>query len=236
MLPKNKILRYLSVLLPAFFISSFAGAESGISSDQSTNVASDSITQSLPDSSNVIALESMGIIDSSTIGVFPDTVILEPILYNYSADTILTNVYRSENEKNLSFPSPTVALFKSVLFPGWGQYSNRRFIKMGIVMVVESYFIFRLVEDAREASKWRDRWREADNDILKIEYFNKYAGYRDDRNTNMWYTALVIFISMFDAYVDAHLRSFPDKVTKPEDITFKIDPGEQTRITLNYNF
>ena len=226
----------MSVLLSAFFISSIACAESGITGDESMIVPSDSTIQTLPDSSNINTLEPVEIADSSTVTVSGDTIVLEPILYNYSADTILTNSYRSENEKNVRFPSPPKALFKSLLFPGWGQYSNRRFIKMGIVVAVESYFIFRLVEDARQASRWRDRWQSADTDILKIEYFNKYATYRDDRNTNMWYTALVIFISIFDAYVDAHLRSFPDKITKPEDITFNIDPGEQTRITLNYHF
>ena len=62
--------------------------------------------------------------------------VLEPVLYRFGGDTLLSQAYLPENQSDQKFPSPTFALFKSVLFPGWGQYSKRRYFKAGIIFII----------------------------------------------------------------------------------------------------
>jgi len=165
----------------------------------------------------------------------PDTVIIDPDLYRSDESAELIDIYYRRDTTQTEKPSPTLTLFKSVLFPGWGQYSNRKYIKAGIVFVVESYFIYKAVDYGRKASDWRSKWKKAPDD-LKSEYFSKYTQYRDSRNTNLWYTALTIFLSMFDAYVDAHLREFPEDIADREKVSLDIAGGEQMRVAVNYRF
>ena len=53
------------------------------------------------------------------------------------------------------------------------------------------------------------------NPQLKTSEFNQYQYHKDNRNLFLWWTAGVIFISMWDAYADAHLSSF-EKEEKQE--------------------
>jgi hypothetical protein len=186
----------------------------------------------LADSTHPLTIPDTTFVPSSAVG--SDTVTLEPNLYHPDADTILINAYRSDATPR-RFPSPTLTMFKSVAFPGWGQYTNRKYLKAGLVFVVESYFIYQSVYFARKASDWRDKWRAAPED-QKVQYFNKYSSYRDTRNSNLWYTALVVFLSMFDAYVDAHLATFPEKASSGDRITVGVTGGDELRLVMETHF
>jgi hypothetical protein len=164
-----------------------------------------------------------------------DSVTLDPILYQPEGDTLLLGVYQSRQATDNAKKSPTLTMFKSFVFPGWGQFSNGKYIKGVIILAAESYFIYQAVDYGKKAEDWRKKWREAPRE-LKSEYFEKYAEYRDRRNSNLWYTGLIIFLSMFDAYVDAHLQNFPDDISAAEGLSLNLVPGEESRLLLNYNF
>ena len=164
-----------------------------------------------------------------------DTIIEEPDPYRPGLDTLLINAYRSTDSIASRKPSPTVTMFKSVVFPAWGQYSNRKYIKAGLVFAVESYVIYRAVDLGLQASDWRSKWKNAPAE-LKGEYFRKYADSRDRRNTFLWYTALTVFLSMFDAYVDAHLAQFPKDAASSKNIQVAFAPGETPHLSLQYRF
>lgn len=130
--------------------------------------------------------------------------------------------------------NPTVALFKSMLVPGWGQVGNKKYIKAVIFAGLESltlgtYWHYRTktadAKKAFEAAPLEDRGR------LYADYENT----RGERNRFAWYTGSLIFMAMFDAYVDAHLVSFPKR---DESITLKLVPSENARpvLALSYNF
>jgi hypothetical protein len=165
----------------------------------------------------------------------PESVSLEPTLYLPSHDTILMAAYRHRNDENKHRRSPTLTLFKSVVFPGWGQFSNGKYVKAGLVFAVESYFIYKAVYYGGKASDWREKWKSAPQD-QKYLYFNKYADYRDTRNSFLWYTGLTVFLSMFDAYVDAHLANFPKDIPTSDKISLDFKPGRESRLVLSYKF
>lgn len=170
--------------------------------------------------------------------VEPDSVVLEPVLYQRTADTILIDAFAPKIIDTLHRTSPTLTMFKSVVFPGWGQWSNRKYVKAGVVFAVESYFLVKYVHFARKASDCRDRWQavpDADT-TARVETFDQYAEYRDSRNSNLWGVVVTVFLSMFDAYVDAHLRDFPPPVTGQTTVSWQAAPGGGAAVALTYHF
>lgn len=105
---------------------------------------------------------------------------------------------------------PTVALFKSMLVPGLGQVGNRQYIKAALVIGVEGFLFMRWRKfrdqtvDAREAFE-----AKISGDPQRGILFDKFEAVRNDRNLYAWLTGTAIFLSMFDAFVDAHLYKFP---------------------------
>ncbi len=165
----------------------------------------------------------------------PESVSLQPIMYHPGPDTVLMAVYQSRSGENKHKHSPTLTLFKSVAFPGWGQFSNGKYIKAGLIFAVESYFIYKAVYYGGKASDWKEKWKSAP-ESQKYLYFNQYADYRDTRNSFLWYTGLTVFLSMFDAYVDAHLANFPKDIPASDNVSLDFDPGPESRLTLTYHF
>jgi len=164
-----------------------------------------------------------------------DSVILEPSPYQPGSDTILIKVYGGRIGDTGKVVSPTMTMFKSVLLPGWGQAANRKYVKAGVVFVVESYFIYKWIVYAGKTSDWREKWRSAPIE-LKGPYFAKYTDYRDTRNSFIWYTALTVFLSMFDAYVDAHLQPFPKNIPLQENLSVGFGPAGGAEMSVTYRF
>ncbi|PKK83929.1 MAG: hypothetical protein CVT49_05755 [candidate division Zixibacteria bacterium HGW-Zixibacteria-1] len=112
-------------------------------------------------------------------------------------------------DTTIKYQNPTTALFKSMFVPGLGQIGNRKYIKAGVIIALESSLIAGLVHYADKTSNAKDAFDAATDLTERTRLFQEYRIAKDDRNRFSWYTATVIFLSMFDAYVDAHLARFP---------------------------
>jgi len=130
--------------------------------------------------------------------------------------------------------SPTKALFKSMFIPGWGQVSNKKYFKAGIIVALETTLIYHIVKYSDKTSKAEDIYKSAP-DSTKAVLFNKYSDYKDMRNLNSWFLGTLVFLSMFDAFVDAHLSDFPKKNNR---LSLELFPPEKKNIAvrLSYNF
>ena len=105
--------------------------------------------------------------------------------------------------------NPTVALFKSMLVPGWGQLGNKKFVKAGIIIALEGALVTTLVHYSEKTSDARYKFDRAVDLNEKARLFNEFQSAKSERNRFSWYLGTTIFLSMFDAYVDAHLAKFP---------------------------
>lgn len=123
--------------------------------------------------------------------------------------------------------SPMGALLRSVAVPGWGQFYNHKYIKSGIVFGAETFFI---VKSVQWWSKAEDQYKKAQSAQSGRE-FNIYLDYRDRRNDFLWLTGLAVFLSMFDAYVDAHLSGFDVDLTPDFQ-----DKSPSAMLRLSYSF
>jgi len=144
---------------------------------------------------------------------------VSPIILNHRADTThLQPAGHFPIRPDTSFwQRPTGKLFKSVFFPGWGQYSNGKYQKAAIFFTLETYFIIRSVHYFKLTRRRFDIFQEtkANTDYLA------YDDAKDRRNKFYWYVAGTIFIGMWDAYADAHLKPIED--TKDDDEFWGLD-------------
>ncbi len=117
----------------------------------------------------------------------------------------------SVNGSSILLPkkSPFGALVRSVVFPGGGQFYNKKTLKGSIVFAAESGFLVAaIVEWKRRDQHQRNFERLPPSSPNKAWEFELYGYYRDMRNTHLWCVAGIVFFSMLDAYVDAHLYNF----------------------------
>lgn len=135
------------------------------------------------------------------------------------------------------YQQPTVALFKSMLVPGLGQLGNRRYFKALLFAGLESWFIGSAVHYGRQAVDARQVFENSSDASVRLEYYNLFDNKRKNRNKFAWFAGLTIFISMFDAYVDAHLSGSPAD-PRNDDFTINLAPVQDGGLTarLSYHF
>jgi hypothetical protein len=119
--------------------------------------------------------------------------------------------------------NPTTALFKSMFVPGLGQIGNGRYVKAGVFVALESWFIGAAIHYGRQAADFREEYEATAHPGLRDDYYRLYDDRRDQRNKYTWFAAITIFVSMFDAYVDAHLSGAPDE-PRNEAIAVRVLP------------
>jgi len=118
--------------------------------------------------------------------------------------------------------SPMGALLRSVAFPGWGQFYNHKYLKSAVVFGAEATFITMAVVDWTRMSQHRKNFENPDYPDRYGE-FDLFRSYEDRRNLFLWITGGIVFLSMFDAYVDAHLYDF--KSEQVRDLSVSVLPG-----------
>lgn len=134
---------------------------------------------------------------------------------------------------------PTTALFKSMLIPGWGQIGNRSYFKAAIVIGLEGWLISNAVHYRRTASDKFNQFLATDDSLTsqRDALYYEFEDQRSLRNKYYWFAGLTVFISMFDAYVDAHLSGAPDRV-KFSRVGFEMRPdlsgGFQASLSLAF--
>ncbi len=100
-------------------------------------------------------------------------------------------------QKNLPVrKSPTGAMLRSAVVPGWGQLYNGKWFKAILVAGAEIGLVANAVIQNQLAV-------QANNPFDR-------AFYEDNRSLSIWWLGAVILYSMGDAYVDAHLYRFDE--------------------------
>jgi Family of unknown function (DUF5683) len=117
--------------------------------------------------------------------------------------------------------SPSAAMFKSLLVPGLGQIGNRKYLKAALVIGGETFLFLRWLDYRNQTVDARAAFEAEENLTLRGELFAKFDNVREKRNLNAWFTGTVIFASMIDALVDAHLAKFPAPEKK---LSFDLEP------------
>jgi hypothetical protein len=138
-------------------------------------------------------------------------------------------------DSSLKGKSPTGALLRSVAFPGWGQFYNGKYLKSLVVFGTETTFITLAAIDWRRRNEHKRNFESLPQDHPDKSWeFEQFRFYEDRRNLFLWITAGIVFLSMFDAYVDAQLYNF-DKEKVP-DLSISMIPKDKVNIQFLVKF
>lgn len=104
--------------------------------------------------------------------------------------------------------NPTGALFRSLVVPGWGQLYTGHPIKAVVFFGTDLGMLYGIYSQNRQYEDYLDQAGNTKSDIYRARLEDLADFYRDDRNKLIWWTAGVMLLSGFDAYVEAHLYDF----------------------------
>lgn len=175
----------------------------------------------------------------STSVAFDSVTVIDTMLFDIQEQLSNTSSVTdsSDFEKRL-IQSPTKALFKSMIIPGWGQFGNKKPFKALIFAGMDAWMILSAVHHGKKASDLFDQFESSDDLDLRRQYYSMYLSRKDQRNKFTWFAVIISFVSMFDAYVDAHLSGYPEVEENRESITMDIVPDNSNGalIQLSYHF
>lgn len=175
--------------------------------------------------------------------VFPLFVLLAVHASAQKTAPVKTDSTQKKNTKIFSRPDPAkaynprIAMYRSAILPGWGQYTNKKIWKIPVVYAAlgtTTYIFLRNTKQYREA---RDAYTNAtDNDpsndyLIPQPYFTikdqpeRLRTFRNQVRQNVDYTVLffILFwgLNVADATVDAHLKTFDVS----DDLSLQLKPG-----------
>lgn len=99
-------------------------------------------------------------------------------------------------DSEIEYRSPTGALLRSAVLPGWGQFYNEQPIKGILYGIVEIGLLVWLISE-----------NAAMDDAKEAGDIQAYDLHYETRLDLIWYTSGAWLIGMLDAYVDAYLFS-----------------------------
>ncbi len=135
--------------------------------------------------------------------------------------------------------NPTAALFKSMLVPGLGQIGNRQYVKAAVVIGLETWLVGSAIQHGQEASDFRKQFEASTVLADRNTFYGKYLASKDERNKFTWFAVIVTFVSMFDAFSDAHLSGFPKEqkgVTQATDLSIRPAGEKGVYASITYWF
>jgi Family of unknown function (DUF5683) len=140
---------------------------------------------------------------------------------------------------------PRVAIRRSLIIPGWGQYTNKKYWKMPIVLGAlgaTTYIFFRNIGQFKEANNAYKNAIDGDtgNDKEIPEpyysvrlYPERIKNFRNQVRQNVDYSVLffIVFwgLNVADAAVDAHLKTFDVS----DNLSLQIKPGYSPMANTN---
>jgi hypothetical protein len=159
---------------------------------------------------------------------------------------------------------PTGALLRSLAFPGWGQVYTKNYLRGAVygigevILIGAIYNFWTLTNEHKDNFEFAQRYNRGaflqisgatllphDTEFLppeipgEQEEFDLYQRFQDKRNFYLWITAAWVFVSMFDAYVCAHLYNFEKLSGEEFAIDFRIEDrqtGRACKLTMTKRF
>ena len=173
-----------------------------------------------------LATVSWAQVDANPDTTFTDSTHLQPgSLFFPSIDTLPTAEHKTK--------SAGKAMLFSALLPGAGQLYNESYWKVPIVVGFGVYFASQWLHNNRLYKDYRDQYAKSllqnpagNSRLLQIREF-----YKDQRDTFTWYMAILYFINVADAYVDASLYDF----SVSGDLSIRLMPAP-TGMALRVSF
>ncbi|MDT3738985.1 MAG: DUF5683 domain-containing protein [Candidatus Kapabacteria bacterium] len=122
------------------------------------------------------------------------------------SDTIETKEQQSTYVMN---KSPSGAIWRSLVVPGWGQLYVESYWKAPIFFAATGTLVYFIIDNQVKFNDYDNRMAGMDKtnkDYSNLKLFREY--YRDNRDMSGFYLLAVYILAAVDAYVGAHLYDF----------------------------
>jgi hypothetical protein len=152
------------------------------------------------------------------------------------------NIFKIDTSKPYN---PRIAIKRSLILPGWGQFTNKKYWKMPIVLGAlgtTGYIFFRNIKQFKEANaafkNASDGNTANDNEIPEPYYSvrtnpDRIKTFRNQVRQNIDYSVLFFIafwgLNVADAAVDAHLKTFDVS----DNLSLQIKPGYSPMANTN---
>ena len=140
-------------------------------------------------------------------------------------------VTASEKQVDVSTHSPSAALWKSAIIPGWGQIYNRQAWKVGIIYGGAAVATYLGIDNYRNAQKFKTEYinrNEGNTADLLPEYinypdqniYNLYQAYEKNFQLSIIAGVAIYALNLIDAYCYGHLFDFQIN----DDLSLRLTP------------
>jgi hypothetical protein len=113
-----------------------------------------------------------------------------------------------EYEKN-----PYRSMVYSAVVPGGGQIYTKRYVKAALIIGVQSALIGQAIYDNNKMNKYKDLM-DGSNSSADLYNRQKRDKFQKDLRSDYWWIGTSLFLSIADAFVDAHLYNFNSEKKK----------------------
>ncbi len=141
-----------------------------------------------------------------------------------NVDTHAYRIFNNDDSVKSSVKSPTGAMIRSLVFPGWGQFYNKKYFKAVLAFGTELGLLANSIY-------LNQKCQASTTEQEQLYYIN-------NRNLSNWWLVGMILISMADAFVDAHLSVF-DESSELSDLgimPFGISDQIGIKLSVGINF
>jgi hypothetical protein len=107
-------------------------------------------------------------------------------------------------------------VLRSLVYPGWGQLYNRKYLKALAVFTSEATLLGMIYTESRQATEAYDDHLVAPDLATSERLYAEYERHFNRRDSLIWWTAGVVLFSLADAYVDANLITFEDEFAESQ--------------------
>lgn len=135
--------------------------------------------------------------------------LVTPSIFAQTEQDSLQSVQMADSAFVMS-KSPLGAVLRSAVLPGWGQIYNESYWKVPVVWGFLGYFVYEWIQNNNDYKTYRDLFNTSLNQSSSgnSSYYNLREFYKDQRDLFAVYVGLSYFLTLVDAYVDAHLFDF----------------------------
>ncbi|MCD4829857.1 MAG: hypothetical protein K8R90_10555 [Candidatus Cloacimonetes bacterium] len=102
---------------------------------------------------------------------------------------------------------PLKAAALSLAVPGGGQVYNSEFIKAALILGIEGWFLGSAIYHNAKMNDAYDNAQNATGDDF-AHWESEYNRHYNSRQSDYWWLGTTVFLSVIDAFVDAHLYNY----------------------------
>ena len=103
--------------------------------------------------------------------------------------------------------TPLKAAALSLVLPGGGQVYNGKYIKAGLLLGIEGWFLGNALYHNHKMNEAYDNAQGASGDVF-LHWEAEYNDHYTARQNAYWWLGTTMFLSVIDAFVDAHLYNY----------------------------